>query len=111
MEQEEEEETDSAADRKTAEQKPLERLETLLNTPFFDPQKSAQPGEPKLLRDFRDLLEREPQTAEALFVGLYFALLLFFAQEGVHIYKHCYFMPDKQCPWDVGPSFDSLLDF
>jgi hypothetical protein len=49
--------------------------------------------------------------ATTLYIGFYFALLLAFAQQGVRIYKHCYFEPDKLCPWDVGPAVDQLLNF
>ena len=48
---------------------------------------------------------------ETVFVGLYFALLLSFAQIGVRVYKHCYFMPDKECPFYSAPSVDEIFNF
>lgn len=87
-----------------------ERLNALLDRSFFDPEDSKE-GDPKLVSDFKSLFQADPEMASSLFVGLYFALLLFFAQQGIRVYKHCYFMPDKLCPWDVTPSIDDLLNF
>ena len=40
--------------------------------------------------------------------GLVFAVLLFFSQKGVSLYKHCVFMPDNTCPWNAGSGVDPL---
>ena len=87
-----------------------ERLEALLDTQIFDPQKVGGREEPAFLRNFKSLVNEDYQMAETLFAGLYFALLLFFSQQGVRLYKHCYFAPDNTCPWEVTSSLDSLLD-
>ena len=87
-----------------------ERLQALLDTPLFDPQKVGDREEPAFLRDFKSLVNEDYQMAETLYAGLYFALLLFFSQQGVRLYKHCYFAPDAQCPWEVTTSLDNLLD-
>ena len=78
------------------------RLDALLDKPFFDPSQDGQENEPSILTDFRRKFDEDPEYASTLFVGFYFALLLFFAQQGVRIYKHCYFLPDNLCPWDAG---------
>lgn len=88
-----------------------DKLNEMLDRPFFDPAKAGSKDEPGLLQDFRRQFDEDPEMASTLFVGLYFALLLVFAQQGVRIYKHCYFAPDKLCPWDVTPSFDALMNF
>ena len=88
-----------------------ERFNALLDSPVFDPDDTGNANEPEWLRNWRDLWQRDQQMAETLFVGFYFALLLFFAQQGVRIYKHCYFMPDNTCPWDVGPVGIDPLNF
>ena len=87
-----------------------ERLNALLDRSFFDPSVESK-ADPKLVSDYKSLFQADPEMASSLFVGLYFALLLFFAQQGIRVYKHCYFMPDKLCPWDVSPSIDELMNF
>ena len=87
-----------------------DRLNALLDRSFFDPSQDSK-SDPKLVSDFKSLFQSDPEMASIIFVGLYFALLLFFAQQGIRVYQHCYFMPDKLCPWDVSPSFDELLNF
>ena len=82
----------------------------MLDTQIFDPQKVGGREEPAFLRNFKSLVNEDYQMAETLFAGLYFALLLFFSQQGVRLYKHCYFAPDNTCPWEVTSSLDSLLD-
>ena len=86
-----------------------DRVNELLDKPIFDPSAPKGANTPKLLSDFQDLFETNPELAETLWVGGYFALLLVFAQQGVRIYKHCYFMPDSMCPWDVTSMSDSLI--
>lgn len=87
-----------------------EQLNALLDTPVFDP-KQQRPDEPRLVRAFRDLLEKDAEFATTLYIGLYFALLLCLSQQGVRIYRHCYFLRDKTCPWDaVGAGLESMLD-
>ena len=88
----------------------MDRLNAMLDQSFFDPEQVTE-DEPKLLTDYKSLFKENPELATSLYVGLVFALLLFFTQQGVRIYKHCYFMPDKLCPWDVSPSFDDLMNF
>ena len=85
------------------EEDPGDRLQRLLDSPVIDPSK-RDANEPQLLSSFKDLVENDYPLAEALFAGCYFAILLFFAQQGVRIYKHCIAMPDSLCPWDAGSS-------
>ena len=87
-----------------------DRLNALLDRPVFDPDNRAR-DESRLLGLFRDKFDADPEYATIMYVGGYFALLLCFAQQGVRIYKHCFFMPDKLCPWEVGPSVDELFNF
>mmetsp|Transcript_36730 Transcript_36730/g.115528 ORF Transcript_36730/g.115528 Transcript_36730/m.115528 type:complete len:168 (-) Transcript_36730:230-733(-) len=96
-----------------------ERLDELLDRPFFDPEERGE-DEPGLLRRFRAAFDSDPESASTLFVGLYFAVLLAFAQQGVRLWKHCYAMPDSLCPWDVGlpggdaytaKAFSDLMNF
>jgi len=87
-----------------------ERLNALLDRSVFDPDSRGR-DEPRLLAFFRAKFDEDPEFATTLFVGFYFAVLLCAAQQGVRIFKHCYFLPDKLCPWDVGPSVDELLNF
>ena len=87
-----------------------DRLNALLDRPVFDPESQAR-DEPKLLRRFRKAFNADPELATTLYVGFYFALLLCFAQQGVRIFKHCYFQPDRLCPWEVGLSVDDVLNF
>ena len=86
-----------------------DRLQTLLDTPVINTTESSD-DERDWLRGFKALLASDYELAETLYVGVYFAILIFFAQQGVRIYKHCYFMPDKLCPWEVTPSLDTLLN-
>ena len=75
-----------------------ERLQRLLDTPVIDPTQEGS-AEPELLRRFKRLVNTDYALAEALFAGGYFAVLLFLTQQGVRVYKHCYFSPDALCPW------------
>ena len=88
-----------------------QRLNALLDRQVFDPDRQARTDEPFFLGQFRQRFDADPEAATILYVGGYFALLLCFAQQGVRIYKHCYFTPDKMCPWEVLPSVDELLNF
>ena len=85
-----------------------DKLNEMLNKPFFDPEQQGREDDPSFLKGFRRKFDEDPEFASTLFVGFYFALLLFFAQQGVRIYKHCYFMPDKLCPWDAGVTGGSI---
>ena len=82
------------------------RLNTFLDKPLIDPTRDGGSEEPNLLRQFKELVNSDYELAQTLYVGLVFAVLLAFAQQGVRIYKHCYFMPDKLCPWDVSVPID-----
>lgn len=82
-------------------------LNRLLDTPLLDPSQESD-NEPRLLRDFKTLFNRDRELAEALYAGGVFAVLLFFSQQGVRVYKHCIFMPDDMCPWDAGGGVDPL---
>ena len=46
----------------------LERVQSFLDTPILDPQQESKGSEPKLLRDFRDMLNSDYEMAETLFV-------------------------------------------
>ena len=84
-----------------------DRLQAFLDTPLIDPTRDGGKSEPQLLRNFKALFKSDYQMAETLYAGGVFAVLLFFSQQAVRIYKHCYFMPDNTCPWDVvSPSMD-----
>ena len=86
-----------------------DRLQDFLDTPLIDPARDGGKDEPQLLREFKALFNSDYQMAETIYAGLIFAVLLSFSQQAVRIYKHCYFMPDKTCPWDViSPSMDVL---
>ena len=85
-----------------------DRLNALLDRSFFDPSAEGREGG-DFLSGFRRLFNEDPGLGEAVYVGGVFALLLWFAQRGVSVYKHCYFSPDALCPWEVTPSLDSLL--
>lgn len=50
-----------------------ERLDELLDRPFFDPEERGE-DEPGLLRRFRAAFDSDPESASTLFVGLYFAV-------------------------------------
>ena len=63
---------------------------------------------PKILQQ---LAEDDYQLAETIYAGSIFAVLIFFAQQGVRVYKHCVFMPDSLCPFDGGAwTTDRLLE-
>ena len=90
---------------------PLERFSRLLDTQLIDPD-DMRAGEPQLLSDFKSLVKSDYGLAEALYAGVVFSMLIFLSQRGVSLYRHCYFAPDRFCPWDaVGPVADKLLDF
>ena len=99
---------DKPPDKKPDERSLVDRINAMLDTPVFDADASDDADEPKIFKDFKSLIQEDYQFAETLYVGGVFALLLFFAQQGVRIYKHCYFMPDRLCPWDVTPSLDAV---
>ena len=82
-----------------------DRVQALLDRPIIDPTAAGE-NEPQLLRAFKQLVETDYPLAEALYAGSVLAVLLFFSQKGVSIYKHCYFMPDQQCPWAVTQEID-----
>ena len=85
-----------------------DELNAFLSRPIIDPDRPGDENEPQMLRDFKRLATEDYQLAEALYAGLVFSILLWFAQQGVRVYKHCYFMPDSLCPFgDATP----LLDF
>ena len=63
-----------------------EKIGNFLDTPFFDPDASIQEGdEGGVMGSFRawfaGLVKEDYETAEALYVGLFFAILLFATQE------------------------------
>ena len=78
-----------------------DKLQTFLDTSFFDPTQQDD-NDPKFIKDFKSLVTDDYPMAEAFYAGTVLAVLLFFSQQAVRIYKHCYFMPDKMCPWDAG---------
>ena len=81
-----------------------DKLNSLLDTQFFDPTEDSKYNEPAPLREFKNLWNSDQGMAEAVYAGGVFAILIFFSQQGVRVYKHCYFMPDAQCPWNVEPA-------
>ena len=88
----------------------IEPYGDVLDTPLVDPDSEGRDNEPQLLRDFKSLVQTDYMMAEAIYAGGVFAILLWFSQQGVRVYKHCYFMPDSACPWQVEPSLaDTLL--
>lgn len=57
-------------------------LDEFLDQPFFDPSK-VEEGSP--LRWFADMIENDYETAEALYVGLIFFILVVIGQELLRI--------------------------
>ena len=78
-------------------------------TPLIDP-KQDNADDPEFLRQFKQLVNDDYNFAEALYAGGVFAVLLFFSQQGVSVYKHCVAMPDAACPWASG-SVDAFSNF
>ena len=76
-------------------------MNAFLDSPIIDldPSKGRDRDDP--MRAFKDLFEADPEQATILYISGYFAGLLIVAQQGVRIYKHCFFSPDKMCPWEV----------
>ena len=85
------------------------RLNEMLDRPVIDPSRDRGLDEPPVLRRFKDLVKTDYGAAEAVYAGGVFAALLVCAQQLVKLYKHCYFMPDKTCPF--APSAEDLLNF
>ena len=86
-----------------------EKLQKLLDTPLIDPTQDNA-DDPEFLRRFKQLVNDDYNFAEALYAGGVFAVLLFFSQQGVSVYKHCVAMPDAACPWASG-SVDAFSNF
>ena len=86
-----------------------EKLQKLLDTPLIDPTQDNA-DDPEFLRQFKQLVNDDYNFAEALYAGGVFAVLLFFSQQGVSVYKHCVAMPDAACPWASG-SVDAFSNF
>ena len=86
-----------------------EKLQKLLDTPLIDPTQDNA-NDPEFLRQFKQLVNDDYNFAEALYAGGVFAVLLFFSQQGVSVYKHCVAMPDAACPWASGP-VDAFSNF
>ena len=85
------------------------KLQKLLDTPLIDPTQDNA-DDPEFLRQFKQLVNDDYNFAEALYAGGVFAVLLFFSQQGVSVYKHCVAMPDAACPWASG-SVDAFSNF
>ena len=85
------------------------KLQKLLDTPLIDPTQDNA-DDPEFLRQFKQLVNDDYNFAEALYAGGVFAVLLFFSQQGVSLYKHCVAMPDAACPWASG-SVDAFSNF
>ena len=85
------------------------KLQKLLDTPLIDPTQDNA-NDPEFLRQFKQLVNDDYNFAEALYAGGVFAVLLFFSQQGVSVYKHCVAMPDAACPWASG-SVDAFSNF
>ena len=85
------------------------KLQKLLDTPLIDPTQDNA-DDPEFLRSFKQLVNDDYNFAEALYAGGVFAVLLFFSQQGVSVYKHCVAMPDAACPWASG-SVDAFSNF
>ena len=83
-----------------------DQLNTLLDQQIFDPLADDTDTTPQWLSSFKGLARDDYPMAETLYAGTVFALLLFFSQQAVRIYKHCYFAPDRMCPWSVMPTVD-----
>lgn len=80
----------------------------LLDRAVIDPERPSSEDEPALLTAFKKLVDEDYQMAEALYAGGVFAILIFFSQQAVRVYKHCYFQPDKLCPWDPMTGVDQF---
>jgi hypothetical protein len=87
-----------------------DRLNALLDQQVFDPEDESDRDEPQAMSDFRQLFRNDPEMATALYAGTYFALLLCVTQQVVRVYKHCYFMPDKTCPFDLVRDIDAFAN-
>ena len=83
-------------------------LSDLLDRPVIDPESPRRDDEPALLTAFKKLVDEDYQMAEAIYAGGVFAILIFFSQQAVRVYKHCYFQPDKLCPWDTAAGVDQF---
>ena len=81
-------------------------LSDLLDKPVIVPGLPPRADESALMRKFKEMVENDYQMAEAIYAGGVFAVLIFFSQQAVRVYKHCYFLPDKQCPWDASSAID-----
>ena len=99
-------EDDDNKQKKTPKKPWDERLNELLDRPTIDVEAANTPGQPPWLTAFKELVSSDYGMAEALYAGTVFSVLIFFSQQGVRVYKHCYFMPDAACPWDASPSVD-----
>ena len=98
---------DGSADKKLKDVD--EKLQKLLDTQLFDPTEDNA-DDPEFLKKFKQLVNDDYNFAEALYAGGVFAVLLFFSQQGVSVYKHCVAMPDAACPWASG-SVDAFSNF
>jgi len=93
------------AKRKAQEEEldPWDKFQSLLDTPFFDPEEDGGPNEPQFMREFKEMIKTDYYRAENLFGFGFLAIMVILSQQGVSVYKHCYFSPDSLCPWDVRP--------
>jgi hypothetical protein len=73
------------------------QIQSFLDQPWLDPNSEVN-SDPEILKKFKKLVVSDYPMAEALYVGTVFAGLLFISQQGVRIWKHCYFLPDGLCP-------------
>ena len=85
--------------------KGLGSLQAFLDRPVFDPD-IEKTTDPQLLKDFKKLVATDYATAEALYAGIVFAMLLFLSQHAVRLWKSCYAMPDNTCPDIIATKFD-----
>jgi hypothetical protein len=76
------------------------QIQSFLDQPWLDPNSEVN-SDPEILKKFKKLVVSDYPMAEALYVGTVFAGLLFISQQGVRIWKHCYFLPDGLCPWEA----------
>ena len=76
----------------------------MLDRPLIDFSATPEEEDNPLLKAFKELVANDYPMAEALYAGGVFAVLLFFSQRGVSLYKHCYFQPDSMCPWGDFPA-------
>jgi hypothetical protein len=61
-------------------------LDTFLDTPFFDPNRVANDEKsPPLLRKFAQFVQNDYPTAEAIFTGIFFVMLMVVGQELVRM--------------------------